>query len=541
MHTELIKRRKERRVIKMAIITIDPVTRIEGALAISVKVEEGVVKDAWATACMYRGIEQILVGRDPRDAPVITSRVCGVCHNVHRAASTRAIESAYGVEIPEGARRLRNIEAGIEYVYDHVLHTVALAGPDYSLKLLEKEINVNDIPSKLRKTAENFNYLTGKIYKAAVKYQRILHTCLAILGGRGVFNHLWIPGGVCQGITEKLIASLLTRIKEVQAWVDSVLVEEIANLKTLMEDYLQVHTIGKGLGNFLAYGWLYDPEDVKKTIVKSGVFFNGRDYSFKEENIGETIAHSWYSPEMGNNEEPVYIGSEPTPKPAPELIDENSPIPTEKYPKYSWAKSPRYKLNGDYVPLEVGPLARFVVNRKFYGNPLDLRVDENSKPSLTSANVLSRVMARVQETLWLIGAPSYGIEGELINWIMELEPNMETAVKNAPNILKDGRYRGYGLWEAPRGALGHWVTVNNRKIELYNIIAPTTWNVSPRDHRGRRGPIEEALIGTPVKEKNGELIINNIGRVVRSFDPCLACSVHVFDMDNRRKYVIRVR
>lgn len=529
----------------MAIVNIDPVTRLEGALSIAANVEDGQVTDAWTVATMYRGIEQLLLGRDPRDAPVITGRVCGVCHNVHRSASTRALENAFGVEgqIPEGALRLRNLEAGIEYVYDHALHTVALAGPDYSLNVLKKDgVDTSSWPQKHVETAEAFNFLTGKVYKEAVVQQRKMHTCLAILGGRGVFNLLWVPGGVGQGITPELVAKLLTRIKEVQTWVDTTLVPHVANLEEILVEHLQAYTFGQGLENYLAYGFMDNPTDPGKLIVGSGVRHSGSDFDFDQKNVGETIAHSWYNGDMGNQDSPVYIGDEPTPHPDTSAIDMKSLTPSGDFPKYSWGKGTRYNLNGSWVPLEVGPLARLVVNRKTFGNPLDLRLDASGNPSDTSGNTLSRVMARVQETLWLIGAPSLGLEGQLINWLLELDPKMDTALPEAPNILKDGTYKGFGTWEAPRGALGHWATIKDKKIDLYNIIAPTTWNVSPRDHNDQKGPIETALIGVPVpNDSDGKPILTNIGRTVRSFDPCLACTVHVFDRDKKKKYSIKIR
>ncbi|MCS4541889.1 MAG: nickel-dependent hydrogenase large subunit [Euryarchaeota archaeon] len=527
------------------IITIDPMTRIEGALAINVKVEDGKVTDAWSTAMMYRGVEQILLGRDPRDAPVITARVCGVCHNVHRTASTRAIENAFGItnEIPKGAIMLRNLQAAIEIVYDHALHVVALAGPDYSYDVLRNDgVDMSGWPSKYIETVKAFNFLTGKIYKEAVFHQRTMMTCLALLGGRAVFDHTWAPGGVGQAITVKLAGQIMTRVLSVQQWVDSTLVPAVANLEEIMIKYVGANTFGKGLNNFIAYGWLDALGETGKLIVPGGVYHAGSDYLVDQKNVGETIARSWYNPDMGNEKTAVYIGEEATPHPNVKSIGLNSPIPTPEYPKYSWAKGVRYNLAENWVPLEVGPLARLVINRKMYKNPFDLRVDENGKPSDTAANTLSRFMARVQETLWFIGAPSFGVEGVLLRWIGELDPSLPTALPKSPNIMKDGTYKGVGLWEAPRGALGHWVTVKDKKISLYNIIAATSWNAAPRDHLDQKGPIESALIGVPVpNDAKGNPILTNIGRTVRSFDPCLACTVHVFDADNKKRYQIQIR
>ncbi|NOZ76654.1 MAG: nickel-dependent hydrogenase large subunit [Euryarchaeota archaeon] len=526
-------------------ITLDPMTRLEGALQITVTVEDGRVTDAWSVAPMFRGIENILLGRDPRDAPVITSRVCGVCHTVHRQASTRAIENAFGLtdQIPEGAKMLRNLECGIEYIYDHALHTIALAGPDYSYNLLKQDgVDMSGWPNSYIETVKGFNFLTGKIYKEAVAQQRKLHQCLALLGGRGVFNHSWVPGGVPQAITVKLAAQLLTRVLSVQAWVDQTLVPAVVTLYKIMTEELGAHTFGQGLNDFLSYGFFDDIENPGGLLMPGGVYSGGADHGYSEANVGETIAHSWYSPDMGNQDEPVYIGDEPTPKPDVSAIDMDNPVPQDPDGKYSWAKSTRYKLNGEWLPFEVGPLARLVINRKTIGNPLDLRIDENGNPSDTAANTLNRVIARIQETLLLLGSPSLGIEGWVPQWIMELEPKAPTALPHSPNIMKDGELRGVGNWEAPRGALGHWVTIKDRKIALYNIIAATSWNASPRDHLGQRGPFEAALIDVPVPDdSNGNPILTNIGRTIRSFDPCLACTVHVFSKDNRKNYRLKVK
>lgn len=493
-------------------VVIDPVTRLEGHLGVTVNIENGVVTDARTHGHMFRGFELIVRDRDPRDAPILLQRICGVCHTEHRICSLRAIENAAGVTVPDGARKIRNIIEAVTTLYSHAIWFYVLAGPDYSKAFAGTNL-------------ERINYLTGAGYKEAVKMQRRLHEVLAMFGAKVPHHMTTVPGGVTVKPTIDIIGRSLTRLVEVSNWIGATenvpaVIENIANgrfdpsLGSALHDIVGMIVAAKGMGadqwgqgpnRFISYG-VYDMAD-GSSFEPAGFFDGSKVQPLDEKKITEDVKHSWYTDESGG----MYVGDEPPLKPA-----------YGKSGAYSWSKSPRYEGR----TAEAGPLARRAVMNEIkgsaLGDPFDLR--KKLAGGATAANTLSRIIARAQEILILRDA--------VVKWIGELVPEEKVSV---PYEVPNNAF-GVGLWEAPRGALGHWVKIQDGRIDRYQVITPTGWNVGPRDDRGQMGTIEQALVGVPETDLRKPL---NVVRAIRSFDPCLACTVHVMTPEGR-KYNIEI-
>lgn len=504
----------------MVTIKIDPVTRLEGHLSVTVEVEDNVVKEAHSEATTFRGFEVILVGRDPRDAPVLSQRICGVCHEVHRITGLRALEDAAGVKVPEGARILRNMIEAITTIYSHALHIYVLCGPDYS-----DAITGNGLT--------RLNPITGEAYIEAYKMQRKLHEALAILGGKVPHNMTPVAGGATFVPTVNQALRVVMLGEEVSDWVGptenlpAVLERKLAGepkdmtLGHVLNDVIDIAAYallegkanewGVSHGNFISFG-VYDEADGSQ-LEPSGVYDGTKMIPMDEKKVTEDVKYSWYTDASGG------------------VPTRDAPPPTPAYGKegaYSWAKAPRY----DGMPVESGPLARLIAAGL---DPFDLRKDLGGGANKSST--LNRILARAQETLflrdWVLGVGLFegnGLKDELLAALKA--GNVKTYT---PFEVPDSGL-GVGLWEAPRGATGHWTYIKNKLINRYQVIAGTTWNTTPRDNNGKRGPIEEALIGVPVPDDKDPI---NVLRTIRSFDPCLACTVHMI-MPGGKKYKIDV-
>lgn len=450
---------------KTNIQTIDPVTRIEGHLSVKIEVKNSKVTDSWSSGLLFRGFENILQGRDPADAPVLTQRICGVCHAVHRLTSIFALENANGTIPPPDAVRIRNIEQGINFVYSHAAHIFMLSGPDYDLYGL-----VPGLSQGLN--MEKYNSIIKDVILPA---QRLCHEVGAIFGGKTPHHMTTVPGGVTCVPTSAAVEAALEKVQVIK--------DAMAIYLPLVHDYLDAHKpemeqTGIGYGNFLAYGVFsdpYDPQNPDKLLLKRGVFLNGGYQTLDINRINEEVQHSWYT----NNS-----GGRPS--------DETPPEPYYgKAGAYSWLKSPRY---GGEV-MEVGPLARMAISQKYPPR----------------ASLYDRLKARIHETQFVLE--------NVEKWILELTPGSKVFEPNGIPLSS----QGIGLWEAPRGANGHWVKIESGKIAHYQVVSPTNWNASPRDNKGLRGAIEQALIGAAAEDpERAPLPL----KIVRSFDPCLACSIH---------------
>jgi len=526
----------------MSKITIDPVTRIEGHLRIEVEIEKGKVKNAWSSGTLFRGIEIILRGRDPRDAWLITQRICGVCPISHGLTSVFALEDAFNVEVPELARIVRNLIEGTQILHSHILWFYHLNGLDYvdivdALRSTPKEKSLRDLKEKLRafvssgqlgpfangywghpeyKLPSDLNMLLVSHYLKALEMQAKASKLTAIFGGKMPMHMNTPPGGLVKKPTVQEIKTFLYGVKEIKDFINNVM---YTDLLALAPFYLEWTKIGKGVGNYLAWGVFEDrSRDPEKRFLPRGIIYK-ESVEVKDalpDEVTEHVKHSFYrysaplNPKEGKTE--------------PRFIEHS----LEK--TYSWLKAPRYKD----LPMEVGPLSRILVAYLKGREPVQKEVDTFLDKIGQKGNiqllksVVGRIVARVIE--------AKVVAQKMEEWTTELLERIEkeAEVFRKYEIPKEGD--GIGLWEAPRGALGHWVRIKDHKISNYQCVVPTTWNASPRDDLNKRGPIEEALIGTPVEEPKRPL---EILRVVHSFDPCIACAVHVIDPETNEIYKIK--
>ncbi|MFB3853142.1 MAG: nickel-dependent hydrogenase large subunit [Vicinamibacterales bacterium] len=457
-------------------ITIDPVTRIEGHLKIEVTVDSvgGLQKivDARASGTLFRGFETVLAGRDPHDAPHITSRICGVCPTSHAVVATEALDAALGADPPDNARLLRNLVLGADFIHSHILHFYHLAVLDYVAgpgMAPWQPAPTSDLRFDAATTAALVEH-----YGRALEARRQAHEMGAVFGGRLPMTPAFTAGGFTAAPTVDAIARFRKLLEAVTDFVRNVYLPDVAALAARYPDYLQM---GSGPGNLLAFG-VFD-EDAQGTtkLLRRGLLYRGSSAVRPVDPalVKEDVRNSWYSGADGVN-------------PA-----QGTTVPA--YPKnaaYSWIKAPRYQ--GDVF--EVGPLARMKVNGDYTGN----------------VSVVDRHWARADETLKIAEACRV--------WLDQLVPS-GSAFRQPPRRTTG---TGIGLGEAPRGALAHWMSFRENRLSRYQVVTPTCWNASPRDASGQPGAIEQALIGTPVQDVAEPI---EALRIVHSFDPCLACAVHV--------------
>lgn len=500
-------------------VHIDPVTRIEGHLAVSVEVESGKVSKGYCKGEMFRGFETILKGRDPLDAQQITQRICGVCPVSHGMASVLAQEQAYDVDPPENGRIIRNIILGANYIQSHIIHFYHLSaldfidikaivnykGKDRALNNLKDWVKAELASDSLYPAApflpryegryiENtdLNIMAIKNYLDALDYRSLAHKLGATFAGKLPHAPTLIPGGVTEKVTSKKIAACKSMIKELKFFVDNMYLQDIFAVAQAFPEYFN---IGKGYGNYLSYGVFPEASRNSQQLFSQGVIIEGDIKKFNVSRITEDVKYSLFSSPSGLS---PYQG-------------ETIPAPG-KDGAYSWIKAPRY---GQY-PMEVGPLARIMVEYLSGGNQVTIDlVDATLRKTGLKIGALDSVLGR-----HAVRALECKIVADRCEkWIDELKEG--AVVFNDFNICENGK--GVGLTEAPRGALGHWMNIKNFKIENYQCIVPTTWNCSPRDKEGTPGVLEKAVVGTPVEDRENPL---EAARVVRSFDPCIACAVH---------------
>lgn len=451
-------------------IVIDPVTRLEGHLKVEVSVDNGKVAAAEAVGTMYRGFETILAGRDPRDAVFITQRICGVCPVSHATAAALALDDACGVEVPTNGRLIRNLVLGGNFLQSHIIHFYNLSLPDY--------VNFPEVPPFTRHYTGDYrlnkeaNERLVNNYFKALEIRRKCHEMVALFGGKMPHQATIIGGGTTMTASRERVAAYRALLAEISQFVDNEYQEDARLLANAYSDYFQ---LGRGSGNFLAYGAFPLDDAGKETLFTPGAYIGGQTLSLDPGKIAEEVAHSWYDNSGAG-------------KPAVTATHAQY----GKADAYSWVKAPRYAGQ----TCEVGPLARMWLSGRYTTGP----------------SVMDRIIARMLE--------SRLIAKSLARWLDELV--IDGPCQADLEIPYDGS--GVGLTEAPRGALGHWVTINDHKIERYQAVVPTTWNASPRDKSGQPGALEQALIGLPVADPENPLAVV---RAVHSFDPCLACAVHV--------------
>ena len=458
---------------------IDPVSRIEGHMKIEVTLElvSGVqqVVDARASGTMFRGFELILKGRPPMDASYITQRVCGVCPVSHGIAASSALDNAQHISIPTQGRLLRNIILGANFVQSHVLHF-------YHLALLDFVAGPSKGPWQPSWTADH-NRLSGTDahalmdhYITALTIRRQAHELAALFGGKMPHPSSIVPGGCTATPQSDRITAARMLLLQILPFLENVY---LSDLQRLMQTYSDYYTIGDGYGNLLAFGGFDLDATGNNRLFRRGRLTASQTgiQSVNLDAITESITYGWYA-DSDKTKNPATASTTPQPG---------------KATGYSWIKAPRYES----LPYEVGPLARMMVNGDY----------------TRGISVADRHLARANEAI--------KIAQQIGRWLDQLSPSGRTFT--APG--KFSTASGVGLAEAPRGALGHWVQIAEGTISSYQIVTPTCWNASPRDERNALGPIEKALIGSPVQNADEPV---EVTRVIHSFDPCLACAVHVF-------------
>jgi hydrogenase large subunit len=518
---KLAKLLYQRRFESMGKIVIDPVSRIEGHLKVEAIVDGGKVKEAKSSGMLFRGLELIMRGRDPRDAQRITQRICGVCPTSHSIAAALNLDSAFGIadEIPDNGRIIRNLILGAAHIADHILHFYHLVALDYVdvARLAEYEGNntiLNSIKSFISRgelgpfvpryegdyrLPDEVNAQAVTHYVTAFDMRRKGQEMLTLFGGKMPHNMGVMPGGVTSVPTVDSMTSFLWRLKELQEFIDNVYLPDVLAVAGVYSDYFE---IGRGCGNLLAYG-SYELDGKEADLTKRKRFFkHGRTSTdlksgqFDPAKITEEVRHSWYADSIS--------GRHPS---------QGDVVPEEgKKGAYSWLKSPRY----DGMVFEVGPLARIMVNY-VGGNP---KVKSLVDSALSQANlkpkdmfsVMGRNLARALETKLIADA--------MADWVLELKPGEPAYI----SYRLPEESAGVGLVGAARGALGHWIEIKEGRIANYQVITPSTWNISPRDDKDQPGPLEQAITGTKIKDETNPF---EIVRIVRAFDPCLACSVHL--------------
>ena len=489
-------------------IKIDPITRIEGHLAVEAVVDDGVVKEAKSAGTLFRGFEIILQGRDPRDANRLTQRICGVCPTSHATASALCIDDAFGLtdKVPDNAKLIRSLVLGANFLQSHILHFYHLAALDYV-----DAVGALGSLSPFVPRYEGDYRVSGKAntelvnhYVLALDMRRKCQEVLSIFGGKMPHNVGVVPGGVTERPTEDKITAFLWRLNEIRNFVDNVYIPDVIAVAQTYGDYFE---IGKGCGKLVTYGGFDLPTG---RLFKPGVISSDLQLEpFAGENITEDLKHSWYM-DSGSGKNPAEGQTEPE---------------VDKKEAYSFIKSPRYK--GGVA--ELGPLARMVSNYVQADAKVKELVDSllgqfNAAPEVLFS-VLGRHAARALEAKFVADA--------MVNWLQALKPTDPIIVDN--EIPEKGE--GVGLTEAPRGSLGHWMTIEDKKIKRYQVITPTAWNASPKDDKDQPGAIEQAITGTKIKDQDNPF---EIVRIVRAFDPCLACSVHLLDAKKNALGVFRV-
>jgi len=530
------------------IVTIDPVTRIEGHLRIDVEVENGAVKDAWSSGTMFRGFEMLLEDKHPWDAQVVTERICGVCPVSHGTAASYNLDDAMGVDLPDNARLIRNLCLGANFIQSHILHFYHLAALDYvdvtavlnytgsdpALQALKGKLaglaKANDLYFFMpRYESDDYvsdpelaTILVGH-YVEALEARKKAHEMLAIFYGRGGEGFVGtIPGGVTSHPTVSNIAAFRSRLNELRFWIDNVYVQDILTVAGVPE-YQVFMTAGDSGGNYLAYGCFDEDVQGSEKFLPSGYVLGNNVAAvgeFDENQIFEYVTHSRYTEDC--NRAPAEGKTEPD---------------VHKKDAYSFLKSPRYEDH----PMEVGPMARMLV---MAGLELAGKYPETLLPLIDKVGLTEAVNTLVSEGKFGI-LPRHAMrafECKLIAdrmdvWLDQLQENIGGRIWDPKGKEIPDSSQGRGLVEAPRGALGHWITIKGKKIDRYQCVVPTTWNASPRDKNGNRGPIETSLIGLPVPDPENPI---NVVRCVRSFDPCLACAIHVIHPEHNGVKAFRV-
>ena len=546
-------------------IVIDPITRIEGHLRVEVEVDENnVVTEAWASGQLFRGIETILKGRDPRDAGLIAQRICGVCTNVHYRAAISAVEDAYDIGLPKNAEVIRNLVTLALFIQDHIVHYYHLHSFDYVdvTAALQADINKASERAKefhahpyrnsrghleaVKEKLEGFvkagrlglfangywghaayrlspeeNLIHLNHYLEALRIQRELSKAIAIFAGKTPHPQNLVVGGVtsvADMLNPQRLNDYMFILKDTRDFIERAYIPDMKMMAVAYKDEIAAGD-GRGSGNFMAKGGYAFGRG--ETLFTGGVIYGhdfGKIAEFDEGKITEEASRSWYT----QDEPKAPLDGDTT----PHYTDLNPDGTLKTEGKYSWVKAPRY--GGE--PMEVGPLARMIIGyvkeSKIIKPYVQKFLDDTGMSLMDLSTTVGRNAARAVEAQICCDY--------VFDFISDLIENIKyydetTWTKYVFEELST-EASGRGIFEVPRGMLSHFVRIEDAKIANYQAVVPTTWNASPKDAKGVRGPYEESIVGLKLADPKQPL---EVLRVVHSFDPCLACAVHVVDTKGR--------
>ncbi|MCK9607448.1 MAG: nickel-dependent hydrogenase large subunit [Methylomonas sp.] len=580
-------------------VVVDPVTRIEGHMRCEVNIDEdNIIRNAISSGTMWRGLEVILKGRDPRDAWAFVQRICGVCTGTHALTSVRAVEDALNIKIPENANSIRNIMQLSLQAHDHLVHFYHLHALDWvnpvnalkadpnATSALQQQISPShpksspgyfrDTQNRLKKFVESgqlgpfkngywtnpayllppeADLLAVTHYLEALDFQKDIMKIRTVFGGKDPHPN-WLVGGVPCAINIDGIGAVgainMERLNLVSSiidrtitFIDQVYIPDLLAIAQFYKGWMY----GGGLSgtSLLAYGDIPDKANdysASNLLMPRGAIINGDLTKVHEvdltdpEQIKEFVPHSWYSyPDEAIGLHPWDGITEPNYKIGPNTKGDRTHIKElDEAAKYSWIKAPRWRGHA----MEVGPLARYVVGyaqgNKEITEQINFVLKTLDVPVSALFSTLGRTAARGLEAQWAAGKMRYFMDKMIAN--IKAGDLATANVERWDPETWPSSVKGVGFTEAPRGALGHWLKIEDSKIANYQCVVPTTWNGSPRDQQGNIGAFEAALMNTKVERPEEPV---EILRTLHSFDPCLACSTHVISPDGTELTSVKVR
>ena len=543
-------------------VVVDPLTRIEGHLRIEVEVENGKIKDARSCGTLFRGLENILKGRDPRDAQHITQRTCGVCTYTHALCSTRALEDAMKVNLPANATYIRNLVLGAQFLHDHLVHFYHLHALDFvdvtsalqadPAKAAQLASSISPRPAK----TEDFKAVQDKLkafvasgqlgpftnayflggheayyltpeenlvatahYLEALRVQVKTARAMAAFGAKNPHPQFLVAGGVTcyESLTPARIKEYTDLYKETRDFVEQVYIPDLLMVASKYKDWAQFG----GTHNFMTFGEFPAPggeRQLDSRWLKPGIIYK-RDLSsvkkFEPEKIAEHVRHSWFK---GDKALPPYDG-----------VTEPQFTKMGDTDRYSWLKAPRY----DGKVVETGPLAQVLVSYAQGHETIKPLVDHVLKALNVGPDALYSTLGRTAAR----GIETLAIAKQIDAWLKSYQDNIVKDQQIVEDLQIPQEARGVGFVNAPRGGLSHWLRIEGGKIGNFQLVVPTTWNLGPRDAKDALGPAEQTLIGTPVADPKRPV---EILRTIHSFDPCIACAVHVIDGETNQVHEFKV-
>lgn len=543
-------------------VVVDPLTRIEGHLRVEVEVENGKIKEARSCGTLYRGLEVILKGRDPRDAQHFTQRTCGVCTYTHALASTRSLEDAINKPIPANATHIRNLVLGMQFLHDHLVHFYHLHALDFvdvtnalkadpakaaklAASISPRETKAEDLAAvqgKLKTFVESgqlgpftnayflgghpayyldpeANLVATAHYLEALRAQVEAARGMAVFGAKNPHTQFTVAGGVTcyEALTPERIKEFRELYKKTRAFIEQVYIPDLLMVAAAYKDWAAIG----GTRNFMAFGEFPAPggeRDLNSRWYKPGVIYDrkiGSVQPFDPNKIEEHVRHSWYE---GDQARAPYEGET---KPAFTKMGDTD--------RYSWLKAPRYANQS----VETGPLAQMLVaygqNHPTIKPAVDMVLKKLNVGPEALFSTLGRTAARGIQTLV--------IAQQIENWLNDYEDNIAKDKLIVEDYEVPASAKGVGFVDAPRGGLSHWMRIEDGKIGNFQLVVPTTWNLGPRDSKNVPGAAEEALVGTPVADPKRPV---EILRTIHSFDPCIACAVHVIDGQTNEVHKFKV-